>query len=58
MNYGALITVRLESKRFSEKALQKINNQSILEIILNRLKKVEKKKTLLFVHIKVRKITY
>ena len=51
MNYGALITVRLESKRFSEKALQKINNQSILEIILNRLKKVEKKKKHCYLYI-------
>ena len=44
MSYGALITVRLESKRFPQKALQKINNQSILEIIITRLKKVENKK--------------
>ena len=55
MNYGALITVRLESKRFSEKALQKINNQSILEIILNRLKKVEKKKNIVICTYKSKK---
>mgnify|MGYP001349498699 CR=1 FL=1 len=55
MSYGALITVRLESKRFPQKALQKINNQSILEIIITRLKKVENKKNIVICTYKSKK---
>ena len=55
MSYGALITVRLESKRFPQKALKKINNQSILEIIITRLKKVENKKNIVICTYKSKK---
>lgn len=55
MSYGALITVRLESKRFPHKALKKINNQSILEIIITRLKKVENKKNIVICTYKSKK---
>ena len=55
MRYGALITVRLESKRFPHKALKKINNQSILEIIITRLKKVENKKNIVICTYKSKK---
>ena len=43
MKLGIIIFARYSSKRLVGKVLKKINNISILEIILNRLLKVSKR---------------
>jgi len=45
-NFGALINVRLESKRYPKKAKQKITNIALIEILIKRLLLVENKKNI------------
>lgn len=45
-NFGALINVRLESKRYPKKAKQKITNITLIEILIKRLLLVENKKNI------------
>ena len=39
LNITAIVQARLNSKRFPNKVIEKINNKTILEIIATRLKK-------------------
>ena len=40
INFGVLITVSLKSKRLKRKALLKFGNQTLIENIIDRMKKV------------------
>ena len=45
---GIIIEVRTGSKRFPYKCLKKINNKTILEILINRIKYLKKIKILIY----------
>ena len=40
MKIGIILQARSDSKRFPNKILKKINNKTILELIIERLKKI------------------
>ena len=49
MRIGCIIQARLTSKRFPNKVLKKIRNKSIIEIVHDRAKKINKIDKVIFV---------
>ena len=47
MKSGIILTVRLESKRLKNKALLKLNNITVIEHIIKRLKKTKLNKNII-----------